>query len=110
MGTAMTAVTSAAMAAAMVAIATGSSFAQQAYIPEHHSTSERIFLMDCWLENGLTSNAMAACKAELARNQAEARRKEQERRQMAERSRRAQERLDALNRGDRIDPCRSGGC
>lgn len=110
MGTTVKTVTSAAMAAAMAVLATGSSFAQQAYIPEHHSTSERIFLMDCWLENGLTSNAMAACKAELARNQDEARRREEERRRIAERSRRAQERLDALNSGGWVDPCRTGGC
>lgn len=102
--------TAAAMAAAMAVMTTGGASAQQAYISEHLTTNERLFLMDCWLANGLTSHAMAECKAELARRQEEARRKQEERRQIEERSRRAQERLDALNRGESIDPCRSGGC
>ena len=98
------------MAAAMAVMTAGGASAQQAYIPEHLTTNERLFLMDCWLANGLTSHAMVECKAELARKQEEARRKEQERRDMEERSRRAQERLDALNRGESLDPCRTGGC
>ena len=109
--------TAAAMAAAMAVMTAGGASAQQAYIPEHLTTNERLFLMDCWLANGLTSHAMVECKAELARKQEEARRKEeeakrkeQERRRIEERSRRAQERLDALNRGESLDPCRTGGC
>lgn len=110
MGRTTAIVTAAAVAAAATVLTTGSGYAQQAYIPEHHSTNERLFLMDCWLVNGLTAAAMDGCKAELARKQEEARRKAAERRRIEERSRRAQERLDAIESGGWVDPCRSGGC